>query len=172
MLQPLVRRTWAKCGKTPILKAWDRHDRLTVISALVWEPHLRKDYRLYFQVKRRNANADAFFYFLVELHRELNNRLIVIWDRLGAHRKAAKVFHKLEIPWIAFEYLPAYCPELNPVEHVWSTTKYGCLANWPAPDVDTLHDRVETELSLQSKNRAMLSNHFRWARLGTDTLLC
>ena len=33
MLQPLLRRTWAPQGETPLSHAWDRHDRLSVISA-------------------------------------------------------------------------------------------------------------------------------------------
>lgn len=172
MLQPLVRRTWAKCGKTPILKAWDRHDRLTVITAVVWEPHRRREFGMYFQIRRHNANADTFLWFLVDLHHELNNHMIVIWDRLGGHRRAAKAIVELKLPWITFEYLPAYCPELNPVEHVWSTTKYGRLANWPAPNADSLHDRVQQELDRQSEDQPLLSNHFRWARLDTSTLLC
>lgn len=105
MLQPLVRRTWAKCGKTPILKAWDRHDRLTVITAVVWEPHRRREFSMYFQIKRHNANADTFLWFLVDLLHELNNHMIVIWDRLGGHRKAAKAIVELELPWITFELL-------------------------------------------------------------------
>ncbi len=72
MLQPLARRTWAKRGKTPILKAWDRHDRLTVISAVVWEPHRRKDYRMYFQIKKHNAKADTFFWFLEPIRKPVS----------------------------------------------------------------------------------------------------
>ncbi len=66
---------------------------------------------MYFQIRRYNANADAFFWFLVDLHRELNNQMIVIWDRLGGHRKAANAMKDLAVPWITFEYLPAYSPE-------------------------------------------------------------
>ena len=34
MLTPTVRRTLAPRGKTPILRGWDRHDRLSVIVGL------------------------------------------------------------------------------------------------------------------------------------------
>ena len=33
-LQPVNRRTWAPCGKTPVQRAWDRYDRLSVIGTL------------------------------------------------------------------------------------------------------------------------------------------
>jgi transposase len=165
MLQPLMRRTWAKKGETPILKAWDRHDRLTVISAVVWEPHRSEGFQLYFQIKPRNANAEGLFWFLIDLHRELKNQMVVIWDRLSAHRKTDRVMQELELPWIRCEYLPAYCPELNPFEHVWSTIKYGRMSNWPAPDMDGLLSRVRRELVRHSKDRRGLKNHFRWAKL-------
>src|SRR5690606_42040690 len=86
-----------------------------------------------------------------------------IWDRLSAHRKAAKVLQDLR--WIDFTYLPAYCPELNPVEHVWSTTKWGRLANWPAPDIESVGDRVSQDLSDQTSHQGILRSHFAWAGL-------
>lgn len=164
MLQPLLRRTWAPRGKTPVLHAWDRHDRLTAITALTLSPHRRK-LDLHFELLDHNAKAEDFFWFLVSLHREVGRRLIVIWDRLGAHRKAARVLHELACDWITFEYLPAYCPELNPVEHVWTTTKWGNLANWPAPSIEAVHDRVDDNLQLQASKQATLRGHFQWAKL-------
>lgn len=43
MLQPVVRRTWAPAGQTPIHYTWDRHDRLSVIAAITVSP---KQHRL------------------------------------------------------------------------------------------------------------------------------
>ena len=172
MLQPLVRRTWAKRGKPPILKAWDRHDRLTAITALVYEPHRRKSLSMYFQLQPRNAKAETFLWFLVALHRQLHNHMVVIWDRLGAHRKAHHALTQLGCEWLSFDYLPAYCPKLNPVEHVWATTKYGRLANWPAPDIDQLNCRLDSELRSQQTETQLLRSHFAWAKLSLseDTL--
>ena len=42
MLQPGVRRTWAPRGQTPIHHSWDRHDRLSVISAITIAPQRRR----------------------------------------------------------------------------------------------------------------------------------
>lgn len=164
MLQPLLRRTWAPKGKTPVINAWDRHDRLTAITAVTLTPHRRK-LDLYFELIDRNAKAEDFFWFLISLHREVGRPLIVIWDRLSAHRKAARLLHDLQCKWVSFEYLPAYCPELNPVEHVWTTTKWGCLANWPAPNIEAVHDRVDDNLNLQASEQATLRGHFQWAEL-------
>jgi hypothetical protein len=48
---------------------------------------------------------------------------------------------------IVVERLPAYAPELNPDELVWSWTKYGRLANLAAEDIDVLWDAVVDELA-------------------------
>jgi transposase len=37
-LQPLVRRTWAPKGETPVHYSWDRHDRLSVIAGICFFP--------------------------------------------------------------------------------------------------------------------------------------
>ncbi|WP_372718919.1 transposase [Novipirellula sp.] len=71
----------------------------------------------------------------------------------------------MECRWITFEYLPAYCPELNPVEHVWGTTKWGSLANWPAPNIEAVHHRVDENLQLQASQQETLRGHFQWAGL-------
>lgn len=38
MLTPTVRRTLAPRGRTSILRGWDRHDRISAISAIVVSP--------------------------------------------------------------------------------------------------------------------------------------
>ncbi len=38
MLQPVCRRPWAPRGQTPILRQWDRRDRLSALSALTVAP--------------------------------------------------------------------------------------------------------------------------------------
>jgi hypothetical protein len=38
MLTPTVRRTLAPRGKTPILRSWDRHDRISALSAVTVSP--------------------------------------------------------------------------------------------------------------------------------------
>lgn len=164
MLQPLLRRTWAPRGRTPVIKAWDRHDRLTAVTALALTPNRRRC-DLYFQTFDHNAKAAEFFWFVVMLHREIRCPLTIVWDRLSAHRKAARWLGELGCNWVRFIYLPPYCPDLNPVEHVWSTTKWGRLANWPAPDIEAVEDRVSEDFRLQARQQTLLKNHFRSAGL-------
>ena len=53
----------------------------------------------------------------------------VIWDNLGAHHARALKEWAAAQPWLELVYLPAYAPELDPVEGLWANLK-GCeLAN-------------------------------------------
>jgi len=129
MLQPLLRRTWAKRGCTPTLTAWDRHDRLTCIAALTVNPKTGRIGQ-YFKIQRHNAKADDFLMFLFELKKQLRRPIIVIWDRLSAHRRIGRAFRELEWKGVRFEYLPAYSPELNPVVSVhWPILEFSDLAS-------------------------------------------
>jgi hypothetical protein len=38
MLNPTVRRTYAPRGETPILKSWDRRDRISALGAITVSP--------------------------------------------------------------------------------------------------------------------------------------
>ncbi|MCU0878833.1 MAG: transposase [Pirellulaceae bacterium] len=164
MLQPLVRRTWAPTGQTPVLDQWDRHDRVSVITALTLSPQRRR-VRMFFQLLDHNAKAEDFLWFLHGLRRELGRRLHVVWDNLGAHRRTENCLRKLGCPWARFHRLPAYAPELNPVEHVWTTGKWGRLANAPPDGLQQLHDSVHLELYRQATEQQLLQAHFRWAEL-------
>jgi hypothetical protein len=164
MLQPLVRSTWAPIGHTPVLDQWDRRDRTSVITALALSPKRRR-VRMFFRLLDHNSRAEDFVWFLNDLRLELGRKLHVVWDNLGAHRKAEGFFHAIRWPWARFHRLPPYAPELNPVEHVWTTGKWGPLANAPPDDLAHLNLQVDSELQRQADRRQLLMAHFRWAQL-------
>ena len=69
--------------------------------------------------------------FLAELHRHLDgDKVTLIWDGLPSHRsRAMQAFIKSQRRWLVVERLPAYAPDLNPVEQVWGNLKGTELAN-------------------------------------------
>lgn len=162
MLQPLVRRTWAPEGQTPVMYSWDRHDRLSVLAALSLSARRRR-IGLYFVMQRKNITAEELEAFLRQVQRSLGRKLVVVMDRWSVHRKAAKGLFGDGRFWI--EWLPPYAPDLNPVEHVWKHTKYDDLANY-IPD-DLLDLEIEFEISTD-KTRArpeLLRSFFHAAEL-------
>ena len=57
--------------------------------------------------------------FLKALVRHIDGPLLIVWDRLPAHRsRLVREFIQLSEDHIATEYLPPYAPELNPVEYI------------------------------------------------------
>jgi transposase len=164
MLQPLVRRTWAEKGRTPVIDQWDRRDRVSVIAALVLSVKRRR-LGMFFRLLDHNAKAEDFIWFLNDLRKELKRTLVVVWDNLGAHRRAENALTTLGCGWARFERLPSYAPELNPVEHVWTTAKWGHLANAPPADAEQLRGNVASELHSQSLEQRILRGHFHWAGL-------
>jgi hypothetical protein len=165
MLQPLRRRTWAPRGQTPLLRQWDRRDRLSVIAALTAAPHRRR-FGLYWAPHRHNIRSPEVLRFLQALHRHLPRGFTLIWDRHRPHR-AIRVQRWLAKyhPTIRVEWLPAYAPELNPAEQVWGHTKCGDLANFAPVDLDHLEAAVVSSLTRKRGHRQLLASFFRAAGL-------
>ena len=164
MLQPTVRRTWAPKGETPRQKSWDRHDRLSAISAITISPK-RCRLGLVFQVHRENIRSDHVVTFLRLVHRRLGNGLLVVMDRLGAHRAAVRRLHEAGADWLDVEWLPAYAPDLNPDEQVWNHAKYSDLANFLPEDLDHLERSLCDSLSKQSRSPDLLRSYCEHAKL-------
>lgn len=139
MMAPLVRRTWAQCGVTPILYQRTRsHEKVSAIAALCVAP-TRDRVQLYFRLHpNKNVNADIAIAFLRCLLRKLQAPIVLVWDRLLAHRSLkVKTFIQGE-PRLNVFHFPPYAPELNPVEAVWSYLKMNPMANYAAYELDTL----------------------------------
>jgi transposase len=83
---------------------------------------------------RTSARPDVAGFFR-QLLLQIPGPLIVVWDNSVTHR--GKLIRELEQKRdrLHIEYFPAYAPELNPDEGVWSQLK-GLLANG-RPDVTT-----------------------------------
>ncbi len=164
MLQPVCRRTWAPRGQTPLLRQWDRRDQLSAISALTVAPRRRR-YGLYWALQRQNIRSAAVLHFLRALRRHLPHGFTLIWDRHRPHRVACVTTWLARQPRIVVEWLPAYAPELNPVEAVWSHTKYGDLANFAPGNLGHLEGSVLEALTAARGERTLLAGFIRAAGL-------
>jgi len=164
MLQPVRRRTWAPRGQTPVQKSWDRHDRLSVISAITIAPR-RSRLGVYFRIHGHNIHADDVIAFLRQVHRHLRRKIILVLDRWSVHRAAVRRLEKICCPWMQVEWLPAYAPELNPVEQIWNHTKYADLANYIPQDIEDLRSEVEHSLTRKHSRSSLLRSFFKHAQL-------
>lgn len=129
---PLVRRSWAPRGHTPVLMQRGRSRRkVSMIGALAISPR-RHRVRAYFSLLAdMSFDGEHIVPFLRQLCRAVRAPIALIWDRLQAHvGEPVKGWLAQNRHRIRAELLPAYAPELNPVELIWSHAKTNGLANF------------------------------------------
>jgi len=138
--QPVVRRTWAPRGDTPVLIHTGGHwKRLSIAGALAFRWDGRRT-RFFFQTRAGTYTDVALIAFLRALKRHFpRQRVMLIWDGLGGHKSRVMATYLAgQRAWLTVERLPAYAPELNPIEQVWGNVKTRELANVCAPDLAAL----------------------------------
>jgi len=71
-------------------------------------------WNFYFQLFPKTIRSAQVIEFLGHLKRHLRGPLLVVWDRLPAHRsRAVQEWVREQGGWIHTEHLPAYAPELS-----------------------------------------------------------
>jgi transposase len=147
-----------------VQRAWDRYDRLSVIGAVTLSP-ARRRIGTPFQIHDDNIRTGEVVEFIRQLKKHLQRPLIICWDRWQVHRSSAKQIEASRLRGIDFEWLPAYAPELNPVEARWSHTKHGDLANFIPNDTSHLKRNVRSILKRQRTNQRHKESYFKAAHL-------
>lgn len=139
LMSPLVRRSWSPRGRGPVLLQRTRHhQKLSVIAALVVNGSRRR-VRLCFRLHLdHGVDSPRAAAFLRQLGGQLRGPIVVVWDRLNAHRSQLIRTFAARRPRFHFEFLPPYAPELNPVEYAWSWLKTNPLANYAPQDATDL----------------------------------
>ena len=91
--------------------------------------------QLAFHVTAGNYDTETLIEVLSELRRFLGGeKATLLWDGLPAHRSTAmRRWLNAQRSWLVVERLPAYAPDLNPVEGLWSSLKAVELANLVTP---------------------------------------
>jgi transposase len=165
-LNPTVRRTWAPKGRTPVLTGFGRHrDKVSTIAAISVAP-TRRRIGLYFRTDPVTyVDAAAVVSFLRHLLRHLRGRVIVVWDG-GSNHKGPLIRELLRrYPRLHLERLPAYAPDLNPVEMIWSHLKHGLLSNFVPRHVKHLDKVVQDHLANLSRAAPMIKSLWAGSRL-------
>lgn len=134
-LRPSKARTWAPRGQTPVIPVTGKGSgRISVAGLFCVHPDLNTTerthllYRIKIHRKRkgeRNSFAETDYAALLDAaHQYLKAPLVVIWDNLNTHISAAMRKLIAARDWLHVIQLPAYAPDLNPTESVWSHVKH------------------------------------------------
>lgn len=122
--RPTRARTWAPRGQTPFLHESFNWKSLSIIGGLCL-------YRFYFQIQKGSIKSPQVIEFIRHLQRHLpGQRLLLLWDGAPIHRsKQVQDYLASTRGQVIAEQLPAYAPELNPVEYMWAHLKSHEIAN-------------------------------------------
>lgn len=142
-LLPAVVKTYAPCGETPVVRVFETHDHLSVMSAITPRGKL-------FSLMRDEAlTSKESLWFLKHLHRQLGRKLLVIWDGAAIHRnqRVRQFLAEGGAPGIHLERLPAYAPDLNPTEGIWGLLKQREMRNLCCRDLEHLEQELRLAIA-------------------------
>jgi hypothetical protein len=160
----LKARTWARCGRTPVVTVSGKGSgRVSVAGLVCVKPGARG--HLFYRMRvhrgrkgeRRSMSEADYAGLIAAAHHQLQAPLIICWDNLNTHVSAVMLeFTGAHPDWLTVVQLSAYAPELNPV--VWANMKNG-LGNLAARNVDQLAKIVRNRLK-RIQYRPALINGF------------
>ena len=123
-------------------------------------------WNFYFQIFEKAIAKEQVVEFLANLLQQLARPLLIVWDRLPAHRSALVAeFVQFLQGQIVLEYLPAYAPELNPVEYLWGHWKHHELPNVCPKDLWQLQEGARRSLRRLRRRPRLITAFWKQASL-------
>lgn len=155
-LTPVLGKTWAPKGKTPIVKVTGKRGGFCLTSAITSAG------RMVFRIEKERINADLHIEFLKQIIRHhLNRKIVVVEDKAAAHiaKKVGK-FVKKNKKRFALYYLPSYSPKLNPDEHVWAYLKNHGLKDHQAQSTSELKKLTLSKMRSIQRKKGKVESFF------------
>ena len=144
---------------TPVLRRVSKRREVSSIVAVT------PDGRLHARHVRGSVSSETVILALRHFRRKLGAPLLVVWDRLNAHRaRRTAAFLAAHPQDFAVAYLPPYAPELNPEELCNACVKCA-MANALPDSVADLHRLARREFRRLQHRPDLIAGCFRHAGL-------
>ena len=126
--------------------------------------------RLCFHLQQPSYNTDRLIGVLEQLASfYTGQRVVLIWDGLSAHwSPKMRAWLDSQHDWLCAERLPAYAPELNPVEYLWANLKDMELANRPTTTLAEVADAATQGIQRVCKHQDLVVGFFAHTGLTLD----
>ena len=128
--QGTLTRLWARRGQRATAVRQTQYDYLYVIGAVCPQTGQAE------AIMASHVNTDVMNAFFREFAKTIADdvHVVMIWDGAGFHKS-----HRLQIPSnVTVLQLPAYSPELNPIENLWHYLRSHHWSNRVYTDYDHL----------------------------------
>ena len=129
-LRPPKARTWGRRGHTPVVPVSGKGSgRISIAGLTCYRPGQRSRliYRMILHRGRKNERRSFteldYIGLLDAAHQQLDGPIVLVWDNLNTHLSVAMRAMIGARDWLHVIRLPAYAPDLNPTEGVWSHLK-------------------------------------------------
>ncbi|MDT5040564.1 MAG: hypothetical protein QOE51_1549 [Actinoplanes sp.] len=151
-LRPPKARTWGRRGHTPVIPVSGKGSgRISIAGLSCYRPGQRS--RLIYRTivhrnckgERRSFSERDYIALIDAAHQQLDGPIVLVWDNLNTHISAAMRAMIDARDWLHVIRLPAYAPDLNPVEAVWSHLKRS-IGNLAVTGVDHLQAIIKHRL--------------------------
>ena len=114
------------------MQAQSKRERLNVVGGISWAGEV------FAQATTDSMNKLGFKAFLESVLARVPGQVVMVLDNSRVHRNAEVVKFLEENTRLEVVFLPAYAPELNPIELLWAWVKRHWLANLTVLSVDEL----------------------------------
>jgi transposase len=126
--------------------------------------------RLCFHLQQPSYNTDTLIGVLEQLAGfYAGHKVVLLWDGLSAHWSTKlRAWLVSQRDWLTVERLPAYAPELNPVEGLWANLKDVELANRPTTTLAEVADATEQGIQRVCKSDDLVVGFLAHTGLSLD----
>ena len=145
---------------------WDGKESRLFFRIVGRKPKLEKE-----QLFPDSFNDEKLIDFLSQLRKEFpRKKVILVWDGLPSHRSRLMTgYLKQQDKWLTVVRLPAYAPELNPVESAWANIEGQELANRCVDDLGGMVDGVRDGFSrIHSQSKSLPFSFLKHAGISFD----
>jgi len=153
-LQPIMRRVWARRTQRPTAEVAIKYEWFWLYAAV--HPASGKVFWLILPSLDENCVQIFLDEFAVR-YGGTRKRMVLVWDGAPAHRSG-----KLKVPErITLISIPAYTPELNPSERVWTLVKEA-VANEASETLDELEQKVCSRCQNITSDEVSARTNYHW----------
>ncbi len=122
--------------------------------------------KFYFRLFPGSIRSAQVVQFLRHLLRHIPGKVLVIWDGLRSHRSRMVSEFVIETRGrLELEFLPAYAPELNPVEYLWGYWKHHELPNFCPKSFFELSSHARNALRRMRRRPTLVTAFWKQAEL-------
>lgn len=155
-LIPLMGRTWAPRGETPVIEHNFNWERLSAMGGITLQG------RIYFRVHDGTIRKEQVIEYLEQLLRQIKRHIVLLWDGSSPHRATIVTnFLEQNKERITGFRLPPYYPKFNPVEFLWTYLKWSKMRGFCPRQIGELRKKLSLCVNCLRRRPDIVRSYFR-----------